>query len=589
MAQMIQLNFHRLCDAVDTGRYITVSTDDTIQNVIGAIDEQHRGLKLELEWQPPYLYQTDRSDDDLPGSVDQLDQRDTPLKDRHRVDRYWPDASKIDEERVHLLLNVTAVRPIGPKRPQDDLADLPSTFRNMQLQQNNTAKWFQNCKPPSETARPSTYMEQQNGKVAPILNGRPYACTGLPVQLFHPVFDHFLRALEASDEPSASDYKNVQMLAFTGQDVYRNEGDRWKLLLSRFLVALDSKIARDHPVQNCKPDGLIQFFSTELATDLYCSIIEIKNEVGTGACDPGIQAAEDYGICWSQGDVSSIRGSCCCPSLLIAVAGPWMCILGAVYLDHVVVQQLTDYVWLGHHPQQEIHLRRLTRLFCAARDSIVQLSNYYASISGTPPRPPDRERFFPHVRQYSTPGGGVIAFSYTGFIDTPTKPVFTAVTESGKDIVVKFAERYNIEAHRTLADKALAPAILSYEPPTHSRGFHCIIMERVQSVSLHRWYAVHTTKAGLQGARKDVQTALDTLHSRDWVFGDLRTPNVLVIGEENSTHGMLVDFDWCGQNGVARYPATMNDDLKIGWPEGAERRSIMMKEHDLYMFKKLFK
>ncbi|QRW08677.1 adaptin amino-terminal region protein [Ceratobasidium sp. AG-Ba] len=376
------------------------------------------------------------------------------------LDRYWPDASKIDEERVHLLLNVTAVRPIGPKRPQDDLADLPSTFRNMQLQQNNTAKWFQNCKPPSETARPSTYMEQQNGKVAPILNGRPYACTGLPVQLFHPVFDHFLRALEASDEPSASDYKNVQMLAFTGQDVYRNEGDRWKLLLSRFLVALDSKIARDHPVQNCKPDGLIQFFSTERLR---------PRDSGSGGLwnllEPGRRFIDPRELLLSVS--------------LIAVAGPWMCILGAVYLDHVVVQQLTDYVWLGHHPQQEIHLRRLTRLFCAARDSIVQLSNYYASISGTPPRPPDRERFFPHVRQYSTPGGGVIAFSYTGFIDTPTKPVFTAVTESGKDIVVKFAERYNIEAHRTLADKALAPAILSYEPPTHSRGFHCIIMERV--------------------------------------------------------------------------------------------------------------
>ncbi|QRV96255.1 Tyrosine kinase [Ceratobasidium sp. AG-Ba] len=419
-------------------------------------------------------------------------------------------------------------------------------------------------------------MDQQNEKAAPIFNGRSYTFTGLPVQLFHPVFDHFLQALEATDQLTALEYKNVQKLAFTAQQVYHNEGDRWKQLISRFIVSLDSAILRDNPVENW--------------TSLYFTIIEVKNEVGTGSCDPSIQAAEDYGICWSRPDVSSIRESCCCPSLFIIIAGPWMCIFGAVYLEYVTVQQLTDYIWLGHHPQQEKHLRRLTRVFRAAKDCIIELSSYYAALSNAPPTPLDPMRFFPHVRQYDAPDGTVTEFTYTGYIDKSTsRPVFTALTKSKKDIIVKFSERYNIAAHRLLAEKRLAPAVLFYGSPKHSQGLHCIIMERVPSVSLHKWYTTHTTSVGLEKAQKDVQTALETLHSKNWVFGDLRSPNVLIIGQEDSTRGMLVDFDWCGQDGLDHYPATMNDDQTIDWPDGAERGGLMKKEHDLDMFNKLFK
>ncbi|QRW06028.1 Tyrosine kinase [Ceratobasidium sp. AG-Ba] len=554
MAQKIVLNYHRLWDRSDLGSCVTISTEARIQELIEEIQVLHDRRGLKLQWRLPCLYQIDRSADDMPKPGDQLDESYHPLRERHRVSRYWPDVSKIDPERVQLLLNAEIVSPNRSQHPRDTLSDLPSTFRNMQLEHNKTANWFSNCKPPSETARPSNYRKQQNQGTAPIFNGRPADRTGLPIQLFHPVFDHFFQALEASDEPTASEYNNVQQLVFAAQEVYTNENERWKPLIPFFNTSLNRQIMRDTPVGNCKPDGLIQLHIPNLGTSLCCTIIEVKNEVGTGNCDPGIQAAEDYGICWSIGEVSSIRESCCCPSLLIAIAGPQMCIFGAIYLNRIVVQQLTDYIWLGHHPQHEPHLRRLTRLFCAARDTITELSNYYTSISSGPPRLQDPMRFFPHLRQYSDDDGQITDFTYTGFIDESTsRPVFTAVTGSGKEIIVKFAEQYNLDAHRTLAEKELAPALLSHQPPTHSRGLHCIIMERVQAISLHEWRTGSSTNRRLEGRKRRSKSTRDSSQQQLGI-GDLRSPNVLVIEGENSIRGMLVDFDWCGEHGVARYP-----------------------------------
>jgi hypothetical protein len=32
---------------------------------------------------------------------------------------------------------------------------------------------------------------------------------------------------------------------------------------------------------------------------------------------------------------------------MLAIAGPWLCVLGGIYLEKAVIQRLTEYVWLG--------------------------------------------------------------------------------------------------------------------------------------------------------------------------------------------------------------------------------------------------
>lgn len=77
--------------------------------------------------------------------------------------------------------------------------------------------------------------------------------------------------------------------------------------------------------------------------------------------------------------MSRFRQFCYFPSLIIAIAAPWMCVLGVVYLDCVVVQPLSEYIWLGHHLQQDRCLAQVTRALNALAISIDKLKVYYES------------------------------------------------------------------------------------------------------------------------------------------------------------------------------------------------------------------
>jgi RIO-like serine/threonine protein kinase len=82
---------------------------------------------------------------------------------------------------------------------------------------------------------------------------------------------------------------------------------------------------------------------------------------------------------------------------------------------------------------------------------------------------------------------------------------------------------------------------------------------------------------------KDVSAAIKVLHEKDIVFGDLWRPNIMVL---NAT-AKLVDFDWCGKHGEAKYPANLNDLGNISWHPDVQRATTMRKEHDIFMLKAL--
>ena len=48
------------------------------------------------------------------------------------------------------------------------------------------------------------------------------------------------------------------------------------------------------------------------------------------------------------------------------------------------------------------------------------------------------------------------------------------------------------------------------------------------------------------------------LHSKDIVFADLRTNNILSVASEH--HVVLIDFDWPGKNRESRYPVMLHSD-----------------------------
>ena len=80
-----------------------------------------------------------------------------------------------------------------------------------------------------------------------------------------------------------------------------------------------------------------------------------------------------------------------------------------------------------------------------------------------------------------------------------------------------------------------------------------------------------------------VSGALSTLHDNGLVFGDLRSPNILLT---NRHRVQFVDFDWCGKIGEGEYPSGMNA-VDIKWPEGVVPGGLLRFEHDNEMFRRL--
>ena len=167
--------------------------------------------------------------------------------------------------------------------------------------------------------------------------------------------------------------------------------------------------------------------------------------------------------------MKAVLNSSCCPTFLIAIAGPWICILGAVFVEHVVIQELTDFVWIGGHPHDDGKLKRVACMLSALGEGIVGLEDFYSKLAPQSSCQ-DSQRFFPFIRQYVT-GATVVKFSYQAYLvpktrESHSKPIFLATIasedgrESHRQVVVKFVQTYNARAHRLLAAEGYAPELL---------------------------------------------------------------------------------------------------------------------------------
>jgi hypothetical protein len=98
---------------------------------------------------------------------------------------------------------------------------------------------------------------------------------------------------------------------------------------------------------------------------------------------------------------------------------------------------------------------------------------------------------------------------------------------------------------------------------------------------------------------EDVRNALKKLHEAGLVFGDMRRPNIMLVKSrgtydkdedvyvEGEWHGQLIDFNWSGPVGKARFPPTLNTDGRITWALGVEPGGLIERQHDDDMLGKI--
>jgi hypothetical protein len=297
---------------------------------------------------------------------------------------------------------------------------------------------------------------------------------------------------------------------------------------------------------------------------------------------------------------------CCCPSFLLVGGGAHFFILGAVWTDKFIVQPLVDVGFAGDPSVYEDgRVYKIARIFQSLKLAIDTLEEYYHKINkcknlelkdGNP-----HPRFFPYPTTFSEYGTAepqkVVEFSYIGGPRAdPTNVTFFAKDSSGRKLAVKFVNRYGVEAHRVLAEKGMAPQLLYcglLDGENDVRDLKNGDGGSIQVGGLYvgpirmvvMEYIGEDVKEKLpEDARSQVERAIQTLHGKNLVFGDLREPNIVA----SKSKVYLIDFDWAGEVGVACYPRHLSSSVK--WPEAVTELELkpITREHDLFMFNQLF-
>lgn len=290
-----------------------------------------------------------------------------------------------------------------------------------------------------------------------------------------------------------------------------------------------------------------------------------------------------------------------------------MMVSGAVFADRIVTQELTGYITLGDHPADpDGGLRRVAQILVALKECTQELIEFYegleleeifvdqspvprkqsSKLSASQTQQPNLavvaknplRSVFPYLTKYLI-NGVECEFKYEDRLTPPdsSRAVFKAnMVSPGKEgikVVVKFTRRYSKDAHKLLADESLAPKLLHHEL-IEGPGIHFVVMECLEGNPI-REGDDELKRRGRATHVGQLRRALQKLHAEGFVFGDLREPNILIT--ENDLK--LVDFDWCGKQGEAFYPASISKDIR--WPEGVQGEDKIEVAHDKFWFKTL--
>jgi hypothetical protein len=163
------------------------------------------------------------------------------------------------------------------------------------------------AEPPSKSAKSNGYRIYQRS--LPIYDGRydvnyQTETTAPPLQLFHPVFGHFLddiadEGLNIPDETlrAAADF----MASASG--IYEKEELRQSAILPHLSAALSIGMTKVVNLDRTSPDGAIIVTLTSIPETAPLLLDEQKRDFGDGASDPSIQAGLSMIRCWAQRNV----------------------------------------------------------------------------------------------------------------------------------------------------------------------------------------------------------------------------------------------------------------------------------------------
>ncbi|TFK31382.1 hypothetical protein BDQ12DRAFT_694237, partial [Crucibulum laeve] len=371
-----------------------------------------------------------------------------------------------DKKRVHLVVTaeghyLSLKKNAGHEEERDTVGDF-SQFRKYR------AFVAKKGLSPSRGAKASAYARIQAKSIEAIHDGRHpkhprFETIAPPIEIFNPVFGRFLRHCHTV-ETSKKDLIKVQELMQLASEIWDNEREYALKIRAKLSEVLRVSLSKEENADQTSADGVYSFTLGYMRIPIF--IMELKKEYGEGGCDASTQAGLSMKRSWLQVDRTSMREKCCCPTLILAGGGPWLGVLGGVLTDKLIIQRLTDMMWIGDSSMYEDgRLYHVTQALVALREALRELKMFYKSlysqnIAKLDPKLP-HPRFFPYPTSFTEKMTTIsVDFKYLKPLQDDARCVtFLAETEDNSLVVVKFVDRYGREVHEFLAEEGHAPRL----------------------------------------------------------------------------------------------------------------------------------
>ncbi|GJJ11044.1 hypothetical protein Clacol_005275 [Clathrus columnatus] len=272
------------------------------------------------------------------------------------------------------------------------------------------------------------------------------------------------------------------------------------------------------------------------------------------------------------------------PSILMTDIGPQIGFYGCILSGgKVIVEPLTPVYDLTVHWMDDEARHKIAATLDAVLKTVARLDRYYLSVKSTPTK---IQTEYPFWTAFVNSTGSRTHFTYIGRVSG--KLIFNVVSETNDNLIVKFTRQYSETVHRFLANLKHAPLLLAVNDV--GGGWKMVVMEYSQYTRLDS-SALRLNDESRRTIKQQVQEIVKKLHAQELVHGDIRQVNILVdkktLDNPKNILIHLVDFDWAGQAGIAKYPLRINT-RSIRRPSDVAGGTLITKSHDLAMIDFLF-
>ncbi|PIL36521.1 hypothetical protein GSI_00210 [Ganoderma sinense ZZ0214-1] len=288
-----------------------------------------------------------------------------------------------------------------------------------------------------------------------------------------------------------------------------------------------------------------------------------------------------------------------CPILILAVEGTYVRVSAMYFSARIHSVELFRVHLKLHNTPQERH--DLAVKFQVVRNTVRKLCEFYTNLHAAM-RPPTVPYLFPQplsLLQCLIPSPAPEVVRHLSSLNLTILESASSLEDSRplyKGVIFPFQHRqvvrvivkvlsgeYGVAAHKLLAqqDPPLAPKL--YWCGAITVGHVMVIMEEVQTEPGRMDpHPCNYHQDDVDIVQRDIGRAVNILHEHGLVHGDLRVPNMVI----HWGRGYLIDFDWAGVEGVARYPPSLNPEVK--WPDDHNNLLSMpiSKEDDKARFKR---